>query len=233
MIEIVSATRMTEDEFWEKSALGISLRRLAWDERIITWIAYENSTGLPELFNARIEAKNDHDTLVFIHDDVWIDDIFFCNHVLDGCRAFDVIGVVGCAAPQPNQPGWLFSEWMPADNTFKVRPDLQASGCIGQGSQPFGNVGFFGPSPAACELMDGLFLAMRKQALLDSGVRFDPQFGFHFYDLDFCRTARAAGLRLGTWPVALTHQSDGAYGSKAWSDRLVAYLAKWSLPATA
>lgn len=233
MIEIVSATRMTEDEFWEKSALGISLRRLAWDERIITWIAYENSTGLPELFNARIEAANDHATLVFIHDDVWIDDFFFCNHVVEGCQAFDVIGVVGSAAPQRGQPGWLFSEWLPADNSFKVRMDVQARGCVAQGSQPFGDVRHFGPSPAPCELMDGLFFAMRKQALLDSGVRFDPQFAFHFYDLDFCRTARAAGLRLGTWPIALTHQSDGGYGSKAWADRLAAYQAKWSPPAVA
>lgn len=228
MIEIVSATRMTEDEFWEKSALGLSLRRLAWDERIVTWIAYENSTSLPDLFNARIEAENGHGTLVFIHDDVWIDDFFFCDRVLEGCKAFDVIGVVGSAAPQPNQPGWLFSEWVPQDNSFKVRLDLQASGRVAQGKDPFGVVRYFGPSPAACELMDGLFLAMDKQALLDSGARFDPQFAFHFYDLDFCRTARAAKLRLGTWPIALTHQSDGGYGSKSWAGRLEAYQAKWS-----
>jgi hypothetical protein len=95
VIEIVSATRLPESEFWSKSALGISLSmaRPHWQERATAWIAYENRAGLPELYNARIAAKNDHDILVFVHDDVWIDDMSFCERVMEGCNAFDVIGL--------------------------------------------------------------------------------------------------------------------------------------------
>ncbi len=60
--------------------------------------------------------------------------------------------------------------------------------------------------------MDGVFLAAKKSALTEYAVTFDPQFDFHFYDMDFCRTARKAGLTLGTWLVKLTHQSAGAFG---------------------
>jgi hypothetical protein len=63
--------------------------------------------------------------------------------------------------------------------------------------------------------------------LLDSGVRFDAALGFHFYDLDFCRTATQAGLRLGVWPIAMTHFSIGGYESDAWSATYQHYLAKW------
>jgi GT2 family glycosyltransferase len=58
-------------------------------------------------------------------------------------------------------------------------------------------------------------------------VAFDTRFGFHFYDLDFCRTARAQGLRLGTWPIAITHQSGGAFADPRWQSGLQIYLDKW------
>jgi GT2 family glycosyltransferase len=81
--------------------------------------------------------------------------------------------------------------------------------------------------PADCELLDGVFLAARKSALTAKGVLFDPRFDFHFYDMDFCRSARQRGLRLGTWPIGLTHQSGGAFGTEKWNDKYQAYLKKW------
>jgi len=58
-------------------------------------------------------------------------------------------------------------------------------------------------------------------------VLFDPRFDFHFYDMDFCRTARKAGLRLGTWPICLTHQSGGNFASDAWKEKCRLYREKW------
>ncbi|MFN9913190.1 MAG: hypothetical protein ACK53L_11430, partial [Pirellulaceae bacterium] len=54
MMEIVSATRASEEEFWQQVPLGISLRRLAWDRRLVPRIAFNNRRGLPEVYNARI-----------------------------------------------------------------------------------------------------------------------------------------------------------------------------------
>lgn len=49
-------------------------------------------------------------------------------------------------------------------------------------------------------------------------VRFDPALGFHLYDLDFCRSAIEARLKIGTWQIANTHASDGgSVQSGAWA----------------
>ena len=221
-IEIVSATRLSESEFWNKTALGISLRRLAQDTRIIARIAFENQRGLPDVYNASINSPQGAEHLVLIHDDVWIDDYFLADHVIDGLKIFDVIGVAGNRRRVQNQPAWAF-----IDDKFTCDTSINQSGRVAHDSHPFGEISFFGAAPAECELLDGLFLAVRKSRLKAANVQFDPRFDFHLYDLDFCRSARKNGLRLGTWPISLTHQSKGAFGSPRWKEKYRLYLEKW------
>lgn len=222
MIEIVSATRHSEADFWNKSALGWSLRRLAQDKRLAGRIAVDNRKGLPEIFNARIDASDGGEVLVFVHDDVWIDDFFVAQRILDGLAHYDVIGVAGNRRRVHRQPAWLF-----VDDNLALDDRANLSGAVAHGVNPFGPVTFFGPAPTECELLDGVFIAARKATLQEKGVRFDPRFGFHFYDMDICRLARARGLRLGTWPISLTHQSGGAFGSPGWRESYVEYIRKW------
>jgi predicted O-linked N-acetylglucosamine transferase (SPINDLY family) len=221
-IDIISATRLSEAEFWKKSALGMSLDRLKHDIRLSVHVAFENRRGLPEVYNERILAEDAADMLVFIHDDVWIDDFFLADRVIDGLRQYDVIGVAGNRRRVERQLGWGF-----IDDKFTFERSSHLSGTVAQGHSPFGMLSFFGAAPADCELLDGVFIAARKSALREQRVQFDPAFSFHFYDLDFCRSARLRGLRLGTWPIALTHQSRGAFGSADWHETGRAYLEKW------
>ena len=113
MIEIVSATRLPETEFWNKSALGLSLRRLKNDARLIAQPVFANTRGLPEIYNARIDAPDAADLLVFVHDDVWIDDYFLAERVIEGLKAYDVIGVAGNRRRLPGQPAWAFADTWP------------------------------------------------------------------------------------------------------------------------
>jgi len=223
MIEIVSATRLSETDFWKKSALGLSLRRLGHDARLLARPTFENSRGLPDIYNARILAPESHDLLVFIHDDVWIDDHFFADRVFDGLQNYDVIGVAGNRRRVPGQPAWAF-----VDTRFVWDEKANLTGAVAHGSRPFGRISFFGPTPSDCEFLDGVFLAARKPALAAARVLFDPRFDFHFYDMDFCRSARQQGLRLGTWPICLTHQSVGAMGSEGWKEMYRQYVEKWN-----
>ena len=225
MIEIVSATRLSESEFWSSSALGLSLRRLGNDHRLVPRPAYANQRGLPDVFNARIDAGDAADILVFMHDDVWIDDYYLADRVIEGLRSYDVLGVAGNRRRIPRQPAWAFVENV--EDRFRWDEPANLSGSVAHGKEPFGAIGHYGPAPAECELLDGVFLAARKPALIAKGVRFDSRFEFHFYDLDFCRSARQRGLRLGTWPICLTHQSGGAYGTAQWREKYRAYLDKW------
>lgn len=226
MIEVISATRLTQEVFWQRSALGLSLRRLASDQRLVPRIAFENRRGLPEVFNERIAAAGGPDLLVFIHDDVWIDDFFLADRVIEGLGAYDLIGVAGNRRRLAGQPAWAFASRGP-DGRFQWDEKTNLSGAIANGKTPFGRISHFGPAPQACELLDGVFLAARRATLRERSVRFDPAFDFDLYDQDFCRTARASGMRLGTWPIALTHQSGGAFGTERWTLRYRQYLEKW------
>ena len=222
MIEIVSATRLSESDFWNKSALGISLRGLAHDRRIVARPTFANRRGLPEIYNERILAEDCGDMIVFIHDDVWIDDDRLVDRVIEGLRDYDVIGVVGNRRRVQHQPNWAFIDTKP---TWDDKTHL--TGSVAHGEHPLGQVSSYGPAPADCELLDGLFLAVRTEALKRSKLVFDPRFDFHFYDMDFCRSARQRELRLGTWPIRLTHQSTGGAGTPPWMLMYRAYLEKW------
>jgi hypothetical protein len=220
---VVSATRLSATQFRNNSALGISLRRLAGDDRIRQAVTFENRTGLPELYNRQIRSNPEIDNLVFIHDDVWIEDPFIVDRVAEGLARFDIIGVAGTRRRLPRQPSWMF-----LDEQWTRDEPQHLSGRVGHGAHPFGELSVYGPIPAPCELLDGVLLAARKSTLIQNDVFFDPRFAFHFYDMDFCRTARAKGLRLATWPIGLTHQSGGNPGSQSWRDSYRIYLDKWT-----
>ncbi len=95
MIEIVSCTQRSWDDFWKSSALGLSLTRIGEDTRVSGSIVSSNQQGLPLVYNQRIDAENGIEILVFIHDDVWLDDYFFFDRIVEGLSCFDIIGVAG------------------------------------------------------------------------------------------------------------------------------------------
>jgi GT2 family glycosyltransferase len=223
MIEFVSATRSTQQDFRSTTALGRSLPRLAYNRLIVSRVTTENTTGLPTLYNRAIDTDNDNDILVFLHDDVFIDDYFIGQRIVEGLKSFDIIGLAGTRRRLPNQSIWASIE----EQGFSFDKKY-LSGLLAHGNAPDDfAVTLYGPAPAPCELLDGVFLAARKSKLRAAGVRFDERFQFHFYDLDFCRTARNAGLRLGTWPIAVTHQSAGVFGSPSWLEAKARYFEKW------
>ena len=174
-------------------------------------ISFQNKNGLSQIYNERINAQTAADSLVFVHDDVWIDDYYFFDRIAEGLTKADVIGVAGNKRRVALQPAWPFM-----DEKFAWDSAENLSGAVAHGKNPFGQISRFGSVLAACELLDGVLLAANASVLRIPGVYFDPRFDFHFYDMDFCRSARAAGLSLSTWPLCLTHQSGASFGSRVW-----------------
>ena len=221
MLTIVSATRRDARSFRDESPLGRSLARLAFRPGLALRVAYGNDAPLAAAYNPAIEAAKPEDTLLFVHDDVAIEDWFLVERLDDALRAFDVVGVAGNRRRLPRQPSWAFAEGAGRWDRANL------SGALGTPHGAVMRVGEYGPTPAEVKLLDGLFLAARAGTLQRAGVRFDPRLAFHAYDLDFCRSCEAAGLRLGTWPIAASHASGGALGSPEWHAAFAAYLAKW------
>jgi len=221
---VVAATKYDKLYFERFMYLGLALKRLSYDKSIEASIIFESRVGLPGIYNAYVSETNRDKIVVFTHADVYIDDYFVSLRLHEALQKFDVVGVAGNRRRVPRQPAWAFvTDWP----QFQWDQGENLSGAVchfqDQGSQ----VSPYGPFPAACQLLDGVFLAARVGPLLDHNVRFDERFPFEFYDLDFCRTAVAAGLKLGTWPIAITHASGGSYGSPEWRRCRDLYYQKW------
>lgn len=223
-VRIVSATRLTERVFWRNSALGRSLKPWLSNADISFSIRFENTTGLSQIYNEHLRDAHCPDVLLFVHDDIWLDDSAWLEKVLLALKRFDIVGVAGNTRILPHQPAWLFSKI--EDGKF-VWDSGHLSGTVGHGQLQKSQHSVYGPTPASCKLLDGAFVAIRSAEIRRSRVFFDEQFNFHFYDMDFCRSAFRAGLSLGTWPVELTHQSPGAFGNPSWQESCARYFEKW------
>ena len=119
-------------------------------------------------------------------------------------RGWDVVGVAGSkgfSIPNPSQrTGW----WSPPNAQF---------GLVGGVLHHDKNNGqsiytSYGKSPSPALVVDGCFIAMSGRAIA-RGLRFDPTFTFHCYDVDLCLTAWEMGLKTGVEPILVTHDSPG------------------------
>jgi GT2 family glycosyltransferase len=224
-MQLVCATRASQDMFPTQTALGKSATRLLqagfpFEIRVFT----NNTAGLPAVYNMAIDESDPRtEIFVFVHDDIWIVDLFWYEKIFDALAQFDIVGIVGSRRRVPGQRSWAI-----VGTDRKIDSPDHLSGRIAHGTGfPPEDVSGYGVSPAPCVLLDGLFLAVRRSTLLASGLRFDERFPFDFYDMDFCRQAEARGLRMGTWPISLIHESRGNIQSPRWQATYPLYLAKY------
>jgi hypothetical protein len=223
-IRLVCATRLPPQQFFTHSLTGITVNAFRSVSKVEIMLFAENTIGLSELYNRAIDgARNNPAILVFMHDDITICDYHWEKRIRDGLNSqFDIVGLAGNKRRIKNQVGW---------RTIDMRGTLDAdenlSGVVGCGSNfPPQSLCVFGPTGAECKLLDGLFLSADSRTLWESGLRFDPLFKFHFYDLDFCRSAEQLNLKMGTIPLSVVHASEGDM-SDSWRSAYADYIAKW------
>ncbi|WP_322031652.1 tetratricopeptide repeat protein [Paraburkholderia sp. J76] len=222
-IRLVCGTRSSREDFPSATALGRSLNLYAHLANVELQLFDSNTRGLSTIYNAAIDdAKQNPAVLVFIHDDVWLNDFFWTERIRESLARFDVVGLAGNRRRTPRQPSWAFTPGMQWDEQQYL------SGTVGHGKGfPCNVASNFGPSGQECKLLDGLMLIADSDTLSRSGLRFDEQFQFHFYDLDFCRDAELKGLSMGTWPISVVHESGGAVGTPSWREGYDRYLRKY------
>jgi GT2 family glycosyltransferase len=210
---IVSCTRGRKEE----TDLYGSLRKLGTDHFLII---EDNKKGLSTCYNSVLDERAGRDEIViFVHDDVTIGDLFIYEK-LD--KAFVQLGyaIAGLAG----------SSIFVIDHNIQVTNWAQSpketwSGGVEHRWSESTMMNAYGLTPMRCVVMDGLFLAVDLKRVRH--IRFDEQFAFHFYDLDFCLTAHLAGLVLGTVNVYVTHRSHGGYSSQMFKETQLKFYAKW------
>jgi hypothetical protein len=222
-IRVICATRADREGFFSTTALGksLSLHRPAGVE---VRLFPRNEQGLPAVYNTAIaESARESAVLLFVHDDVHLCDFHWPARLREAFGAFDVVGLAGNRRRLPRQPGWGITD---EKFTKDKRANLSGTVAHGPGFPPL-SVDEFGPSCQKVLLLDGLFIAVRSDALQARSLRFDERFDFHFYDLDFCRQAERAGLTMGTWPISVVHESPGGFMSDGWRQGYDRYVEKW------
>jgi hypothetical protein len=227
-IRLVCATRNTTERFFASSPLGRSLplyTTFPKRQQIELRLFRSNTEGLPAVYNRAIEeAQSDPAILIFIHDDVFLSDYYWANHLHDGLKVFDVVGLAGNRRRVPRQCSWMY-----LDERFTKDDFANLSGVLGHG-QGFPNLrelSVYGEPGQEVKILDGVMLGVRSETLIRAELRFDTRFRFDFYDLDFCRQAEARGIRMGTWAISAIHASAGKLGGDAWRAAYGVYLDKY------
>ena len=218
----VCATRATTEGFQLDCALGRSLDLYRYPSTEVR-LSPENKVGLPQIYNAAIrDAAWNPAILIFAHDDVFLSDYFWREHIVAGLRDFDILGLAGNRRRVPMQPAWLFLD------TYFTSDEDNLSGTVGHGDGfPPEHLSAYGPASVECKLLDGVMLIAHSEKLITNNLFFDEQFDFHHYDLDFCRQAEIQGLRMGTCALSVIHQSLGNYDSDGWRNSYKKYISKW------
>lgn len=158
----------------------------------------DNKKGLCEVYNQFI--TNEHDCVVFVHDDVYIDSCNFVNKIYKGFEKFDVCGLAGGMSIKLKKP--LLWHLMTSKES--------QSGIVSHKYKNTFIPTIFGEIGKKVSLLDGLFLAVQPKKLIDKNVKFDENItGFHHYDLKFSVDCFQAGITLGTIPVHVIHASPG------------------------
>ena len=217
----VVATRVSQNKFHTHTALGKSLSIFKNDQ---IDLYSDNSEGLSKVYNRSIKkSKNDPAILIFIHDDVWLLDFFWGGRLITSLTKFDIVGLAGTQRRSPRQFSWAYK----SDSYTLNKGNL--SGLIGHGKGfPPDNLSYFGPVEKEVRILDGVFIACHSEVLHRRNLNFDEKFDFHFYDMDFCRSAELKGLKMGTASISVIHESSGVLDTPNWNKNRSIYFEKWS-----
>ena len=200
-ILVVSCTKRSKSEK-DLIPLYQSLRGLDCDVKIN--FHYENSESLCKVYNRYIHEKfaKKHDIAVFIHDDVFADDLKIKGKLYGAIDRFDIIGLAGCLYPRLQAPvlwhrmsdkqNWRGAVFHPLGD------DINTIQCAS-----------FGPTPSRVAIIDGLFMAVNLKRALKVDWKFNENFSFHHYDISSCLDANKKQLRIGVIPINVIHQSPG------------------------
>lgn len=247
---LVSATRLPEERFWSESLLGRSLRAFPEELRPELALTFQNdgpsALGLPVIYNQALDLCPPGRNLVFVHDDVYLHDPQLELQVHWGLCDHDLIGIAGSLGAPLDAVSWglhfdqalQYGGWMRGPGFEQVRLsgavshlplDRAAADAArrGGGAPPI-QLSVYGEGGKDCTLLDGVLIAVNADSVNNARVRFDEQFAFHLYDLDFCRSARNASLFARTWPLLVTHASGGAFGTASWANAARQYRRKWA-----
>jgi hypothetical protein len=217
--KFVIATPYNEKEFKEKSKICLTLDKLL--KFSDSHIVYENKQGLPKIYNQFISESNKDTFLVFVHDDVIIEDLFFKEKLCSAFEKYDIVGLAGTKSCDVNSE---MSAW----HLMSPRNNFVGEVCHSHDKLFWTTP--FGKTPSRALLIDGLFIGVNVNRLLETNTKFDEDFEFHHYDISFCLTANQNKLKIGVYPIKVTHFGLGnSMNSPEWFNSSIKFKQKYAI----
>jgi hypothetical protein len=167
------------------------------------FVRIADATSLAGGYSRGLAASNG-ELVVFSHDDVELLASDFGPRLALRLSECDVLGVAG--AVRASGPAWPYAGW----------PYLHGAIVYPEGSGY--RVAVYSRSVPLAEglrVMDGVFLAMKREVALKIGWDAQTCDGFHGYDVDFTLRAAQSGLRLAAASdLGLVHRSSGSFDER-------------------
>lgn len=200
-VVLVTCTQAkTEQEFKQRPIFkSIEKLSLIYDLKQFDFaILKDNQKGLSEVYNSFIKSPEYlKDILLFIHDDVEIKDTFLVETLNES--PYVVTGLAGTKVANLSAP----SAWhLMGDRQHFVGEVMHI-----KDNNIWTTV--FGTTQSRALLIDGLFIAINVEQIINTQARFNETFKFHHYDLSFCLECNKHKVPVGVMPISVVHHGLG------------------------
>lgn len=192
---------------------------------IVTYL--NNTTGLSELYNKTLnEYRNsDYSYIVFLHNDLIFSNLKqFLIEIISENKP--IMGLAGCTdAPRygisPMAWNTIGANKQAGEVWHKINKDM-----------PIVKNRYSGiPKAYPVITIDGLCIILNSEAIANEQLKFDSNFTFDFYDMDFCFTAATLGIKCAIINAPVIHYS---VGNGILNDRYkhleAIFRKKWNVP---
>jgi hypothetical protein len=219
-VYVVSATEARTFDEWNQKPIVKSLEKqtsLRSPKEFDFCIIRDNKRGLSDLYNEYLNKKeHQKDILLFVHDDVELEDIFLVEKLLNS--PYEVTGLAGAKSIDLSKtPAWHLM----SDKNTHV-------GEVAHTSQGQVWTSVFGPTNSRALVLDGLFLAVDVEVVTTKGAKFDEDFKFHHYDIAFCLDCNAKKIKMGVLPIRVVHHGLGdSMRTQDWIDNAKRFTQKF------
>mgnify|MGYP001563403951 CR=1 FL=1 len=196
MISIVCSTQEPKEEFKQHV-----IKSSGFNEDKVDFIFIENKNGkysLAEAYNIGLKQAK-YDTIVFLHDDLFFNNDKFAKKLIKHFDNNPEYGIIGLAGTRELiSPMWHKKSMMGIVNHKSDGKTWESKYSDSQGDDI-----------AEVAIVDGLFMAVRKDRIKHT---FNEKFpNFDFYDIPFCVDNHLAGVKIGLITnIRVTHLSVGA-----------------------
>jgi hypothetical protein len=215
-VVLVTCTESKTSEEFEKRPIFKSIEKLTNLYSLKEFdfkICKDNKTGLSEVYNSYINnADYSKDILLFMHDDIEIKDLFLVETL--NLSPYTVTGLAGIKTADLNLP--------PAWHLMGNREQYVGEVAHKKDDTVWTTV--FGPTKSRTLLVDGLFIAVDVEKILNSQARFNEKFKFHHYDLSFCLECNKHKIPVGVMPIPVIHHGLGdSMHSEEWNNSAIEF----------